>query len=168
MALPSLPEILTAAGAARLDPAHAVWTLNDPFWPVGEKARHVRNGKRDILAWLFRHEPPAFLVIDGHDLMREVPRASETGVKDTWQLDPTIQPADLDARILYLGLWSLYTAPEPIDPGAFRDGDPRHARDMASTLERLRLTFLISSGYDDDPWQIALADRLWVSGPAAE
>ena len=161
MALPSLPEILTAAGAARLDPAHAVWTLNDPFWPVGEKARRVRNGKRDILAWLLQHEPRAFLVIDETDLMREVAGASETGVEHTWQLDPAIQPADLDAAILYLGLWSLYGAPEPIDPGALRVGDPRNARDVASILERLRLTFLVISGYDDDTWQIALADRVW-------
>jgi len=166
--LPALPELLTAAGATRLDPAHAVWTLKDPFWPVGEQARRVRSGKRDILEWLLRHAPQSFLVVDQHDLMQEIAGASDTGVKDTWQLDSTVQRADLDAKVLYLGLWSLYAAPEPIDHEALRGADLDDAGDMVSTLERLHMRFLIVSGYDDDMWHITVADRSWLSDPAAE
>jgi hypothetical protein len=157
--LPSLLDLLLAAGAKRAHSVHAVWDLGEPHWPFGTRARRVDEGRQQILQWLLEHVPTLYFVTGESDEMGAVGGALATGIEHTWQLRHGISRAELESAVLHYGGWSLYARPEPMNPADLPDSFDTEPGELVETLKRLNLGLLVEAWHDDVDWRLAFTDE---------
>lgn len=152
--------VLEAARAIRPDPAVAVWDFESRGWPWSKSWRAFPESQVAVLRAFLAEPSGRYLQMDPSDVLDWPPTKSwSRPYKETFELPPGLDPAELTKEVLYLGGYYLYCAPAPVEPSRLRQDPWRTPPDeLHDVLSRLGVTAFIAAHHDNDSWRICFPD----------
>jgi hypothetical protein len=158
----SCRPVLEAARATQPDPAVPVWDFEFRGWPWSKSWRSFPEFQFAVLRAFLAESSGCYLQMDPADVLDWPPSMHwSRPSKQTFQLPPGLDAAELTRAVLYPGGYYLYCAPAPVEPARLALDPWRTPPDeYAESLKRLGITAMIAAFHDNDSWRLCFPHDL--------
>lgn len=150
MSLEGLHRVLEQCGARRVARGVPVFALRKALWPPFRRGEVLREHQATVLDAMRSLPWPVFL--HGVRASSAWPRTA----RDTWCVPSQERGADLLAETLEPGRWTLYLAPNALDPSVLPDAFEGDLGELMDFVASHSVPVLLQAYRQNEEWRIAI------------
>lgn len=144
-------------GADPLSTAYPVWELARPRFPFSRRARRFHETQARVLVAIRALPWTPFLRTAQAPRDRGLTGSWQLAARETWVIPIDENSADLLAKLLFLGGWTLYLAADPVPPRSLPDCFRTPPLELSDFVESHGIPVLVEAYRDNNPWRLVVA-----------